>query len=280
MTSYHDKDIQYKLIPVSPSFLETMGVRPVEGRTFREEDARSPRGAYVFNEKARTTYGLVLNEQINNIEIVGFIPDILFASLRSEMPPLALLVCGANDRWSTLRYAYIRVKAGTDMRAAIDHVRTTLKAFDNAYPFDVRFYDEVLQRTYEKERNFSTLISLFSLVAILISIVGVFGLVVFDSEYRRKEISLRKVFGSTTGEILLLFNKTYLRILVLCFVVAAPVAWYAVSRWLENFAYRTPLYWWVYVSAFVLVALLTIATVTFQNWRAANMNPAEGIKAE
>jgi putative ABC transport system permease protein len=280
MTSYHDKDIQYKLIPVSPSFLETMGVRPVEGRTFREEDARSPRGAYVFNEKARTTYGLVLNEQINNIEIVGFIPDILFASLRSEMPPLALLVCGANDRWSTLRYAYIRVKAGADMRAAIAHVRTTLKAFDDAYPFDVRFYDEVLQQTYEKEQKLSTLISLFSLVAILISIVGVFGLVVFESEYRRKEISLRKVFGSTTGEILLLFNKTYLRILVLCFIVAAPVAWYAASRWLENFAYRTPLYWWVYLAAFVLVALLTVCTVTFQNWRAANANPAEGIKTE
>ena len=102
----------------------------------------------------------------------------------------------------------------------------------------------------------------------------------FDSEYRRKEISLRKIFGSTTGGILLLFNKAYLRLLIPCFVVAAPPAWYAVDRWLENFAYRTPLYWWVYPAAFALVGLLTIATVTFQNWRAANANPAEGIKSE
>ena len=117
-------------------------------------------------------------------------------------------------------------------------------------------------------------------MAILISIVGVFGLVVFDSEYRRKEISLRKVFGSTTGGILVIFNKVYLRLLIPCFVLSAPVAWYAVSRWLENFAYRTPLYWWVYAAAFGLVAGLTIATVTFQNWRAANANPAEGVKGE
>jgi putative ABC transport system permease protein len=76
------------------------------------------------------------------------------------------------------------------------------------------------------------------------------------------------------------FNRTYVRILVLCFVLSAPVAWYAVARWLENFAYRTPMYWWVYLAAFAVVFVLTVATVTFQNWRAASMNPIESVKAE
>jgi putative ABC transport system permease protein len=277
---YHDRNINYQCLPVAPSFLDVMGIKVSEGRNFRPEDARNRHGVYVFNQKARDTYNLALNERIDSAEIVGFMPDVKFASLRMEISPMAFLVWGEEYSGNTPDYAYTKVRAGSDMQAAIDHVRSTLKEFDSEYPFNVRFFDEVQDQTYEKEKKLGTLITLFSLVAILISIVGVFGLVVFESEYRRKEISLRKVFGSTTGEILLLFNKTYLRILVLCFVVAAPVAWYAVSRWLENFAYRTPLYWWVYLAAFALVALLTVCTVTFQNWRAANANPAEGIKAE
>ena len=113
-----------------------------------------------------------------------------------------------------------------------------------------------------------------------ISIVGVFGLVVFDSEYKRKEIGIRKVMGATTGEILLMFNRVYLRMLIVCFIIAVPLAWYAVHAWLQNFAYKTPMYVWVYAAAFVIVALITIATVTYQNWRAANANPVESIKTE
>jgi putative ABC transport system permease protein len=278
--AYHDRQINFQCLPVDPSFLEVMGIEATEGRGFRPEDALTRNGVLVFNEKARATFDLVLNDRVDDKEIIGFMPDVKFASLHQEVSPMAFFVWGTENWGSTPNYAYIKVKAGSDMRAAIEHVRTTLREFDDEYPFNVRFFDEVLNQTYEKEQNFSTLIALFSLVAILISIVGVFGLVVFESEYRRKEISLRKIFGSTTGGILVLFNKVYLRILVLCFVVAAPLAWYAVSRWLENFAYRTPLYWWVYVAAFVLVGLFTIATVTFQNWRAANANPVEGIKVE
>ena len=278
---YRDRQISYDLLSVHPSFLDVMGIEVSQGRGFRPEDGNTRHGAYIFNEKARATYSLELNNHIDSAVIAGFIPDIKYASLRTEVSPMAFFVAGARyGEDIPLNYAYVRVKAGSDMRAAIGHVRATLREFDSEYPFDVRFFDESLQQTYEKEQKLGRLISLFSLVAILISIVGVFGLVVFDSEYRRKEISLRKIFGSTTGGILILFNKVYLRLLIPCFVVAAPLAWYAVGRWLENFAYRTPLYWWVYLAAFVLVSLLTVATVTFQNWRAANTNPAENIKSE
>jgi putative ABC transport system permease protein len=281
---YHDEKIQFLCLPVDHSFLDVIGIEATEGRGFREQDAN--RGAYIFNERARETYNLALNDQLrDSVEIVGFIPDIKFASLHQTVEPMAFYLWTgpwSEPNWwaGSLEYAYVKVKAGSDMRAAIAHVRNTLKEFDGEYPFNVRFFDEILNETYEKEQKLGTMISLFSFVAILISIVGVFGLVVFDSEYRRKEISLRKIFGSTTSGILLLFNKVYLRILVLCFVLAAPLAWYAVSRWLENFAYRTPLHWWVYPAAFVVVALFTISVVTFQNWRAANANPVENIKAE
>ena len=138
----------------------------------------------------------------------------------------------------------------------------------------------MLNILYEKETSLGALITLFSLIAVFISMVGVFGLVVFDSQYRRKEIGVRKVMGSSVSQILIMFNKTYVRILLICFVLAAPLTWYAIHAWLENFAYRTPIYWWVFILAFLLVSAVTIVTVTFQNWRAASENPVISIKTE
>ena len=103
---------------------------------------------------------------------------------------------------------------------------------------------------------------------------------VFDSEYRKKEIGVRKVLGSTTGEIIVMFNKTYIRILCICFVLGAPAAGYAVHRWLENFAYKTPLHLWVFIVAFLIILSVTIGTVTFRNWQAANENPVNSVKSE
>lgn len=162
----------------------------------------------------------------------------------------------------------------------MEHVRTTLSNIDPVYPFDVRFYDEILHRTYEKEQAISSLITLFSVIAIFISIVGVFGLVVFESESRRKEIGIRKVLGSTTEQILIMFNKSYLLILIICFLLGAPIAWYGVYSWLENFAYRTPIYGGVFILSFVMVSVVTFIIVTFQNWHVANENPINNVKNE
>ncbi len=276
---YRGKQINYTVLPVESEFLDVLGIQVNEGRDFRPEDAKTRHGAYVFNERAHQEFGLELGTMIDSIAIVGFIPDIKFASFRTEVAPMAFFVGGTN--WGNKScYAYIKMKVGTDLRAAMDHVRAVLKELDPEYPFDVRFFDGVLQQTYEKERAIGSLITLFSAMAVFISIVGVFGLVLFDSEYRRKEIGIRKVFGSSTRQILALFNRTYLRIVAICFIIAAPVAYYGVTRWLENFAYRTPLRWWVFVLAFVAVAAVTLATVTFQNWRAANANPVKSIRNE
>ncbi|MCL2728047.1 MAG: FtsX-like permease family protein [Bacteroidales bacterium] len=280
--TYNGEQINFQCLPVDYTFLKTMGIEISEGRDFRREDDNMQYGAYVFNETAQKKYNLELNTTIGfegGGEIVGFMPDVKFASFRTAVDPMAFHVMG-TERWSPLSNAYIRVKAGTDVRAAISHIRSTLAEFDSEYPFVVRFYDEVLQQLYEKENSLSSLISLFSLLAIFISIVGVFGLVVFDSECRRKEVGVRKAHGASTPSIILLFNKAYFIILLICFAIAAPLAWYTVSRWLENFAYKTPMYWWVYLFAFMAVAIITASTVTFQNWRVANENPVNSIKGE
>lgn len=281
--SYRDKSINFQCLPVDPSFLRVMGIQVTEGRDFRPEDGLAGTSRYIFNERARSEFEMKLNEKIDSAEIVGFIPDVKFASFRAAIEPMAFLVWG-KTRWNgyplQYQYAYVKVKAGTDLREAFQHVRQSLKAIDPEYPYSVRFFDEVLNRTYEKEQKIGSMVTLFSLMAVFISMVGVFGLVVFDSEYRRREISVRKVLGSTTTQILILFNRTYIRIILVCFVIAVPIAWFTVHRWLENFAYRTPMYGWVYVVALLVVAVITILTVTFQNWRAANDNPVNSIKSE
>ncbi|MDR0794998.1 MAG: ABC transporter permease [Tannerella sp.] len=284
---YKGEMIHFQCFPVHHTFLKVMGIELAEGRDFRQEDANTERGVLVFNETAQKRYNLELNTMIvdyqsdvNNGEIVGFMPDVKFASFRTAVEPMAFYVWGIQNLGTRPSHAYIKVKAGANMRAVMSHIHATLSEFDAAYTFEVRFFDEVLQRLYEKETSLSSLISLFSLIAIFISIVGVFGLVVFDSECRRKEIGIRKVLGASTMSIIIMFNKAYFKILVICFVVAAPLAWYAVTRWLENFAYKTPMYWWVYLLAFVAVGIITVATVTFQNWRVASDDPVKAIKSE
>lgn len=280
---YNGKNINFQCLPVSSSFLKVMGIEVKEGRDFRPEDDQKETGCYIFNEKAKAQLELKLNEQIDGDEIIGFIPDIKFASFRQEVTPMAFYLWGKYQWGQEGNYynaAYVKFKAGSDLRAGMEHVRESLKKFDSEYPFVIRFYDEVLQHTYEKELKIGSLITLFSFVAIFISIVGVFGLVVFESEYKRKEIAVRKVLGSTTGEVLYMFNVSYFWILLICFVLGAPVAWYGVHRWLENFAYRTPMYWWVLPLAFLAIGMITFLTVTYQNWHVANENPVKNIKSE
>jgi putative ABC transport system permease protein len=261
-----------------------MGIEVFEGRYFRPEDMGAGNGVFIFNETAQRRLNLEVNTTVNNIEVIGFVPDIKLTSFRRAVEPMAFLVFGSEaflgHGTTALPHTYIRVRAGADMRAVMSHINTTLTELAPNHTFEPRFFDEVLQQLYEDEIALSRLITLFSLIAIFISIVGVFGLVVFDSECRRKEIGIRKVLGSSTMGIILMFNKVYVKILLICFVVAVPIAWYAVSRWLENFAYRTPMYWWVYLFAFVAVAGITVLTVTIQNWRVANDDPVKSIKTE
>ena len=192
---------------------------------------------------------------------------------------MAFFVRGTEERQDMQsNKAFIKVNTAMDKQTVMSHIRSTIFEIDPYIAGNILYFDEILQRLYEKEIAVSSLITLFSLIAIFISIVGVFGLVVFDSECRRKEIGIRKVFGASTIGVIVMFNKSYFRILAICFVVAAPLAWYAVNRWLENFAYKTPLHWWVYMLAFVAVAAITVATVTFQSWHAANEDPVKAIE--
>ena len=274
------ESITFACLPVDHEFLDALGIKVSDGRNFRADDETREIGAYIFNETARRQFDIKLGEEIDGDEIIGFIPDINFASMRQSITPMAFFMFGKNHWGGVYQSASIRVAAGSDLRAARQAVEDCLRSFDPEYPFNVRFYDSILEDTYQKEQRTGSLITLFSLVAIFISIVGVFSLVVFDCEYRRKEIAVRKVLGSSEAEVTGMFCRSYMVMLAVCFVIGAPLAWLAVDRWLESFAYRTPLHWWMFPAAFAAVAALTALTVIWQSWRAANENPVKNLKSE
>ena len=273
---YKESTIIFNAVRVDRDFLKTMDIPLLEGRYFTQSDMQVEDETFVIlNEKAQKAYNLQIGDKIERtINVVGFIPDINYTSLRREIEPMGFFLD------PTRRFAYVRIKDGVNRYSAIQDIDKVLQGLSPGFPFDIRPLDDVSDNSYAFENNMVLLITLFSILAILLSMVGVFGVVIFESEYKRKEIGIRKIFGSTTKEILEMLNKRYVYLLIICFIIAAPLAWYAVNLWLQSFAYKTPMYWWVFAATFLLVTALTSATVTFQSWRVANANPVDSIKTE
>ncbi len=276
-----DKNINFACFPVDEHYLDVMGIRITDGRNFKPSD----NGVYIFNEAARKKYpwmAVDMPATPGDWNVVGFCENIRFSTFRNNdiAEPMAFIYVSKAKLWSYENIVNVRVSAGTDKVAVIRSLQKAMEKFTPGHDFNFRFMDQVLDNAYRNELRFTRQILLFSLLAIVISMIGVFGLTMFESEYRRKEIGIRKIFGSTTGEILRMFNKRYLYILIGCFIVAAPFGWWIGQHWLEGFAERTPIRAWIFLASFLLVSAITMITVTVQSWKNANENPANSIKTE
>ena len=275
---HEDKDVFFKVFYASENFLSVMDIQVEEGRDFTREDLNKTQSDYIINPAAERDFHLHPGDRFNDRTVLGVSKDFRFNSCRIASSPFVFAL--NNDIPNPKLVSYIRFNSKTNLQEAVAHVRETLKEIDPTFPFEISFYNTILNNLYQKEQTLGKLISLFGIMAILISIVGVFGLVLFETQYRRKEIGIRKINGATTGQILLMFNKTYIRIVSVCFIISIPIAWMGTQQWLENFAYKTPLHLWVFIVAFLIILSVTIGTVTFRNWQAANENPVNSVKSE
>lgn len=275
---HEDKDVFFKVFYASENFLSVMDIQVEEGRDFTREDLNKAQSDYIINPAAERDFHLHPGDRFNDRTVLGVSKDFRFNSCRIASSPFVFAL--NNDIPNPKLVSYIRFNSKTNLQEAVAHVRETLKEIDPTFPFEISFYNTILNNLYQKEQTLGKLISLFGIMAILISIVGVFGLVLFETQYRRKEIGIRKINGATTGQILLRFNKTYIRIVSVCFIISIPIAWMGTQQWLENFAYKTPLHLWVFIVAFLIILSVTIGTVTFRNWQAANENPVNSVKSE
>lgn len=275
---HEDKDVFFKVFYASENFLSVMDIQVEGGRDFTREDLNKAQSDYIINPAAERDFHLHPGDRFNDRTVLGVSKDFRFNSCRIASSPFVFAL--NNDIPNPKLVSYIRFNSKTNLQEAVAHVRETLKEIDPTFPFEISFYNTILNNLYQKEQTLGKLISLFGIMAILISIVGVFGLVLFETQYRRKEIGIRKINGATTGQILLMFNKTYIRIVSVCFIISIPIAWMGTQQWLENFAYKTPLHLWVFIVAFLIILSVTIGTVTFRNWQAANENPVNSVKSE
>ena len=272
------RHVFFKVFYASENFLSVMDIQVEEGRDFTREDLNKAQSDYIINPAAERDFHLHPGDRFNDRTVLGVSKDFRFNSCRIASSPFVFAL--NNDIPNPKLVSYIRFNSKTNLQEAVAHVRETLKEIDPTFPFEISFYNTILNNLYQKEQTLGKLISLFGIMAILISIVGVFGLVLFETQYRRKEIGIRKINGATTGQILLMFNKTYIRIVSVCFIISIPIAWMGTQQWLENFAYKTPLHLWVFIVAFLIILSVTIGTVTFRNWQAANENPVNSVKSE
>ena len=268
---------------VAYNFMDFMGINVNEGRGYRAEDEQPTYVSYIFNETARNQYGLTLNEKfINNKPgmAIGFCDDFKYRSLQLEMLPFAFSVKHAEGYLSQL---YIRTAPNADIEAVRKHIYDCMtKMGVEVTPEDVpiEFFDEELGRQYEKERELNRLITIFALISICISLMGVFGLVFFETQYRRREIAVRRVHGASIKSILMMFAGQYARMVGIAFLFAVPVSYLIMHRWLQSFAYHIPLYWWVFALALLIVLAITSTIVLARSWRAARENPVNSLYKE
>lgn len=283
---YKDEWYGHNLINVSTNFCRVLGLKVEAGTDFQPADSTANLplkfiATQDFQQAIRIPIGEVFdfNAWQKKAQIKGYVNNVQFTSLKTESTPYVFCTNSLFEK-DRLRFTYIRIKAGSNMDEALAHIRQTMKACFSEYPTDVMFFNQMYAQLYQKETDQQQMITLFSLLAILISLVGVFGLVIFEAEHRRKEIGVRKVYGASTRQILWMFGRSYVMLTVISSLIATPIAWYAVSKWLESFNEKVTITPWVFLVACIVIGLITLVTITIQNYRAATANPIDSLKSE
>lgn len=289
---FKGRQVAFQSYVVQPDFLRVMGIPITDGRDFLESDFDKELGTMIFNEAARREFEMQVGDRINGFvspdeQIVGFCADFNFKPLQYGVSPFCFYLLPKKiqqeNYWHLPHVVYVRMTPGADIAAVTAHIRRCIAEVDpRTEPGDivVRVFDEELGLEYDNERKLTAIVGLFALLAVVIALMGVFGLVLFETQHRRREIAVRRVMGASRGEILAMFNRRYVMLVAVCFVLAVPVSIWAVRHWLAGFAYSVPLYWWVFALALAGVLAVTALTVTVRSWRAVNENPAESVKSE
>ena len=289
---FKGRQVAFQSYVVQPDFLRVMGIPITDGRDFLESDFDKELGTMIFNEAARREFEMQVGDRINGFvspdeQIVGFCADFNFKPLQYGVSPFCFYLLPKKiqqeNYWHLPHVVYVRMTPGADIAAVTAHIRRCIAEVDpRTEPGDivVRVFDEELGLEYDNERKLTAIVGLFALLAVVIALMGVFGLVLFETQHRRREIAVRRVMGASRGEILAMFNRRYVMLVAVCFVLAVPVSIWAVRHWPAGFAYAVPLYWWVFALALAGVLAVTALTVTVRSWRAVNENPAESVKSE
>lgn len=273
-----------KFVSADHDFVTTYGVKVVSGRNF-SRDFSLDTGSFLLNEAAVKVLGIKSNDDAigknfryggRSGKIIGIFNDFHFESMHQKIVPLVLLVPRNQNNFGNLS---VKI-AGNNIPAALAHVESVWKKFLPETPFQYTFLDENFDRLYQSEQRQGTLFTVFACIAIFIACLGLFGLSAFAITQRIKEIGIRKVLGANVSTIVALLSKDFLKLVAIAALIAFPVAWYAMNTWLEDFAYRIDIPWWIFLVAGILAAVVALATISFQAVKAALANPVKSLRTE
>ena len=257
----------------SHNFLDVMGIPVIDGRNFLVSDV----GNAIMNQTLKDLGGKIeITEGMGSV--IGQTGNVRINSLRNETAPICYIYVPKD--FATLGYTYIRLQEGYDKTDVTEKISSILYEMDPSYLFEVEFYDDVMETVYQAELKQGKIISIFSLLAAALSLIGVFGQVLLDVQYRRRDLAVKKVYGAETPRLVLDGLKRYMVIGIISYIIAVPTAYNAVNRWLESFVEHNGMSAWTFILTFVVIMTLTIAVAGFQYWNSANADPAGALKKE
>ncbi len=277
--NFEGKHISLHVWSVDDRFFDFFEVPVIAGR--KPDHMDSIVSQIVVNEAFMKEYEF--DESIVGKDFPAFGPgrlqaiakDVNFQSLHESITPMAF---GVLARWQNFQYFLVKL-SGEDMHGTLNFLETTWDKFSND-PFEVHFLDESMEELYQQENNMAKMIGIFGFIIVLIAVMGVYGLITFNARYKAKEIAIRKVNGSSEKEIILLLNRSVLIQLGIAFIIAIPISYYTIHKWLENFAYKTDISWWIFLLGGLIVLIITLITVSRQSYKSATANPTEVLNKE
>ncbi|HEY9002582.1 MAG TPA: ABC transporter permease [Mucilaginibacter sp.] len=275
------QDVLSEFWPVDENYLNTMGIKLIAGRNFSKQMATDT-AAMIVNEAFVAKFGFkdplgktVYRDSygIQPYHIVGVMKNFHFSSLRDEIKPCALVY--------SADYGAISIKMKTaNLAGLMTQIENKWKQFAPNQQFVYSFMDADFDATYRNEQRLGTLFISFSTLAILIACLGLFGLAAYAAEQRTKEIGIRKVLGASVSGIVRLISIDFIRLVFISILIASPLAWYFMNKWLQDFAYRTELHWWILAVAGVVAIIIAFATISYQSIKAALTNPVKSLRSE
>ena len=272
---------------VSPEYISTMGIKIKEGRNFHPVAANDSLSVIVnetlANMIGKNPVGKILFRDTSATgsvpyTIVGITKDFVFEDMYGKPDPLVFMCYSPYSQ--NFGYMYIRLRPHIDVEKATAKIETVIKNNNPGYPFNYIFVDDEFNRQFRSEMLIGKLSRIFALLAIIISCLGLFGLAAYTAERRTKEIGIRKVLGATVTGITGLLSKDFLRLVFISAIIAFPLSWWFMHKWLQNYAYRISIDWWVFVIAGLLALLIALITISFQSIRAAVANPVKSLRTE
>lgn len=279
---WEGKRISIKSWPVSDNYLQFFGAEVIAGDDFTTLN-NPDRVKLIFNEEFLRKYDLKAEDVIGKefpafetpAQVVGVVKDINFESLKMPIYPMAFVTLGERG---AIHIVFLKL-SGNDTKGALKWIEDTWRQHSNE-TLEIKFLDKQLEQLYSNENNLGKLVGLFGIITILIAIMGIYGLIIFTTRYRKKEIALRKVNGANEMQIMQILNREMILQLLIGFVIASPISYFIVDKWLSRFAYHIEIQWWVFIVSGLLVALIALVSVTWQSYKAAIDNPTNSLKSE